>query len=69
MAKSNCMLVFNIAVLQPLLWPLGQYAFAAQVIDLFLIWNIEAMGIHFSYSMAISCFLKGKMRELVFSQN
>ena len=39
MAKSNCMLDFNIAVLQPLLWPLGQYAFAAQVIDLFSIWN------------------------------
>ena len=33
MAKSNCMLVFNIAVIQPLLWPLGQYAYAAHELN------------------------------------
>ena len=39
LCSSNYMLVLNIAVLQPLLWPLGQYAYAAQVIDLFSILN------------------------------
>ena len=49
MAKSNYMLGFNIAVLQPLLWPLELYAYAAQVIDLFSILKPWASLFHDSY--------------------